>query len=124
MVISLTVVLGSLFLILRFVVKRGEETIFRRSLEKLAFKERLARAERLSALGELTAGISHEIRNPLGIIRSSAELLQKKMASHEPGNPIAGIIVEESARLNAIITDFLNLPCPKPPTSFSPGWKN
>ena len=78
-------------------------------------KERLNRAERLSALGELTAGVSHEIRNPLGIIHSSAELLKRKMAVYEPANPIAGVIVEEAGRLNTIITDFLNCAMPKTP---------
>jgi signal transduction histidine kinase len=84
-------------------------------MEQLELKERLSRAERLSALGELTAGVSHEIRNPLGIIRSSAELLNRKMAVYEPANPIAGIIVEEAGRLNTIITDFLNCAMPKTP---------
>jgi signal transduction histidine kinase len=115
MFLSITGVMAVLFLILRFVVKRGEAALERRAIEQLELKERLNRAERLSALGELTAGVSHEIRNPLGIIQSSAELLSKKMAVFEPGNPVAGIIVEESERLNTIITDFLNFAVPKTP---------
>jgi signal transduction histidine kinase len=59
-------------------------------------------------LGEMAAGISHEIRNPLGIIRSSAELLKKKAAKVDPTNTIPDIIVEESSRLNGIITNFIN----------------
>ena len=115
MVLSITGVMATLFLILRFMVKRGEEILERRAMEQLELKERLSRAERLSALGELTAGVSHEIRNPLGIIQSSAELLSRKMAAYEPGNPVADIIVEESGRLNTIITDFLNFAVPKTP---------
>lgn len=115
MVLSITGVMGILFLILRLVVKKGEEILERRALEQLELKERLSRAERLSALGELTAGVSHEIRNPLGIIHSSAELLKRKMAIYEPANPIPGIIVEEAGRLNTIITDFLNCAMPKTP---------
>jgi signal transduction histidine kinase len=115
MLLSITGVMTALFLILRFMVKKGEEIIERRTLEQLELKERLSRAERLSALGELTAGVSHEIRNPLGIIQSSAELLSRKMAAYEPGNPVADIIVEESGRLNTIITDFLNFAVPKTP---------
>jgi signal transduction histidine kinase len=61
----------------------------------------------------MVATISHEIRNPLGIIRSSAELLKKRMAAD--GNGIPDIIVEESSRLNHIITDFLNFARPREP---------
>ncbi len=115
MVLSCTSVMGIIFLVLRLLVKRGEAFLERRAREQLELKEKLSRAERLSALGELTAGISHEIRNPLGIIRSSAELLKKKMDRYEPANPVAGIIVEESGRLNTIITDFLNFAVPRTP---------
>jgi two-component system, NtrC family, sensor histidine kinase HydH len=112
-VLSCTTVMGILFLVLRFVVKRGEDILARRTEEQLELKEKLNRAERLSALGELTAGISHEIRNPLGIIRSSAEHLKKKMKLYDPSNTIPDIIVEESGRLNTLITDFLNFAKPK-----------
>ena len=108
-------VMGMLFLVLLFVVRRGEKIIKLRAQERLKLKEDLAKARHLSSLGELTAGISHEIRNPLGIIQSSAALLKKKMAALDPENTIADIIVEESKRLNAIITDFLNYARPRTP---------
>jgi len=63
----------------------------------------------------MVAGVSHEIRNPLGIIRSSAGLLKKKMEKLDPTNTIPDIIVEESERLNNIITDFLNYARPREP---------
>jgi len=114
-IITCTIVMGALFLVLLFVVKRGEGIIEKRALERLRLKEQLSRAERLSTLGEMVAGISHEIRNPLGIIRSSSELLKKKMAGYDPSNSIPGIIIEESARLNNIITDFLDFAKPRSP---------
>jgi two-component system sensor histidine kinase HydH len=110
-----SIVMGALFLALLFVVKRGESIIEKRALERLKLKEQLSRAEHLSTLGELVAGISHEIRNPLGIIKSSSELLKKKMAGYDPSNSIPDIIIEESVRLNNIITDFLNFAKPKNP---------
>jgi len=109
------VVMGALFLVLLFVVKRGEAIIEKRALERIRLKEKLSRAEHLSSLGEMVAGISHEIRNPLGIIMSSSELLKKKMADYDPSNPIPNVIIEESSRLNNIITDFLNFAKPKTP---------
>ncbi len=114
-VITSTGMLGALFVALIFVVKRGESIIQRRAQDRLRLKERLNQAERLSALGEMTAGISHEIRNPLGIIRSSAELLKKKITRFDPANTMPDIIIEEASRLNRIITDFINFAKPRDP---------
>lgn len=114
-IITASVVMGALFLVLLFVVKRGESIIEKRAQERLKLIEQLNRAEHLSTLGEMVAGISHEIRNPLGIIKSSSELLKKKMAGRDPSNSIPDIIIEESVRLNNIITDFLNFAKPKSP---------
>ena len=112
-------IMSALFLVLLLVVKRGEGVFQKRALERLRLKEQLSRAEHLSTLGEMVAGISHEIRNPLGIIQSSAELLKKKMSSLDHSNPVPDIIIEEAGRLNYIITDFLNFAKPKFRT-FSP----
>jgi len=110
-----TLVMLVLFLVLIFVVKRGEGIIEQRAQERLRLKEQLNRAAHLSALGEMAAVISHEIRNPLGIIRSSAELLKKKMTGFDPNNTIPDIVIEESSRLNNIITDFLKYARPRTP---------
>jgi signal transduction histidine kinase len=116
MVIStISTVMGVIFLILLFIVKRGETILQHRAIERLRLEEKLNRAKHLSSLGEMTAGISHEIRNPLGIIQSSAELLKKKISKTDPSNKIPDIIIEESTRLNNIITDFLNYARPKEP---------
>jgi signal transduction histidine kinase len=114
-VITCTVLMGALFVVLVFVVKRGESIIERRAEERMRLKEQLSRVERMSAMGEMAAGISHEIRNPLGIIRSSAELLKKKVAKIDPSNALPDIIVEEANRLNGIITDFINFARPRSP---------
>ena len=107
--------MGVLFLVLLFVVKRGESIIEKRAQERLRLLEQLSHAERLSTLGEMVAGISHEIRNPLGIIKSSSELLKKKMSRYDPSDSIPSIIIEESSRLNNIITDFLAYAKPRSP---------
>lgn len=110
-----SLVMSLIFLVLLLIVKRGEGIIEKRAQERMKLKEQLSKARHLSSLGEMVAGISHEIRNPLGIIKSSAELLKKKMNGFDPSNPIADIIVEESVRLNHIITDFLDYAKPKRP---------
>lgn len=114
-VITIMAVMVLLFLTLIFVVKRGEAIIEQRAKEQLRLKEQLNRAEHLSSIGEMVAGVSHEIRNPLGIIRSSADLLKKKMAAYDAASTIPDIIIEESGRLNNIITDFLNFARPRQP---------
>ncbi|WP_084511495.1 sensor histidine kinase [Desulfatibacillum aliphaticivorans] len=110
--VSATVML-LLFLVLRFYVGRGEDFLLQRAEERLKLEEQLSRAERLASLGEMAAGVSHEIRNPLGIIRSSAELLGKRYDG--PNRQLLEVIIEESTRLNDIITDFLNFARPTEP---------
>lgn len=109
---SIALILG-FFIILIYVVYRGEVIMNQRSKAELALKERLGRVEKFAAIGQLTSSISHEIRNPLGIIRSTAAMLKKRMAKTEPGNSLPDIIVEESNRLNDILTDFINFARPR-----------
>jgi signal transduction histidine kinase len=68
-------------------------------------RESLMESESLASMGRMAAGIAHEIRNPLFIIRSSAEKL--KEASPERAGEIDGFILEEVDRLNTILTDYL-----------------
>lgn len=114
-ILTSVVIMSVLFLILRHVVKRGEEIIEKRAQERLLLKEKLSHAERLASLGEMVAGISHEIRNPLGIISSTGELLKQKIGRTDTEVKLADVIVEEADRLNGIVTDFLNFARPQAP---------
>jgi signal transduction histidine kinase len=104
-----------LFFVLRLVVKRGEQIIEKRAQERLLLKEKLGDAQRLASLGEMVAGISHEIRNPLGIISSTAELMKQKLSSSGPEVELADVVVQEANRLNSIVTDFLDFARPQAP---------
>jgi two-component system sensor histidine kinase HydH len=108
-------VMGLLFVVLRQIVKQAEVIIERRQKEQLALEAQLNQTERLAALGEMTAGVAHEIRNPLGIISSTAELLQERLGRYEPQNRLAQIIVEEANRLNDKVTEFLDFARPRVP---------
>ncbi len=71
------------------------------------------RSERLAALGQLSAGLAHEIRNPLGVIKGSAEMLQQKLQGSEPlAGELAGYISAEVNRLNALVARFLDFARP------------
>ena len=71
------------------------------------------RAERLAALGQLSAGLAHEIRNPLAVIKGSAEMLSRKVAQSEPlAAELAGYISSEVNRLNALVVRFLDFARP------------
>jgi two-component system, NtrC family, sensor histidine kinase HydH len=71
------------------------------------------RTERLAALGQLSAGLAHEIRNPLSTIKASAEMLSKNMASDDGvAHEMAGFISSEVDRTNGLVTRFLDFARP------------
>jgi two-component system, NtrC family, sensor histidine kinase HydH len=71
------------------------------------------RSERLAALGQLSAGLAHEIRNPLGVIKGSAEMLHQKLGESNPlATELAGYISTETNRLSALVTRFLDFARP------------
>ncbi len=71
------------------------------------------RTERLAALGQLSAGLAHEIRNPLSTIKGSAEVLSKSVdADGAVARELAGFISSEVDRTNALVTRFLDFARP------------
>ncbi len=87
---------------------RGVIAIFQDISEAMKLEEKMRVADRLAAVGELSAGIAHEIRNPLASISGSVELLKEELVVTEHNAKLLELIVRETARLNQILTDFLN----------------
>jgi two-component system sensor histidine kinase PilS (NtrC family) len=74
----------------------------------MAMEAKIRAADRLAAVGELSASIAHEIRNPLAAISGSVELLTRELSLSGENKRLMDLIIKESDRLNLILTDFLS----------------
>jgi len=77
----------------------------KRTKQVFEWQEHARRADKFSALGLLTAGLAHEIRNPLGSINGAAQILRDRSASGE--RELFDIVIKETERLNSVIENFL-----------------
>ena len=112
-VLSLSI-LSILFIILSLIVVRANRIMAQKAEERLRLEEQLNEAQRLASLGKMVAAVSHEIKNPLGIVRSTAEILGTRISKVAPGNEhLANIIVEETSRLDGIVREFLDFARPR-----------
>jgi len=109
---------------------RAETRKAQAAAEKLAEANRslkeaeaqVRRTERVAALGQLTAGLAHELRNPMGTIKTSAEMLARQVGQeNEIAREMAGYITEEVDRTNSLITRFLEFARPTQHLRLEPG---
>lgn len=108
-----SVVLFSLLLVL---IRRAERVLADRMAKNRALEQQIHSTERLVSMGRVIASIAHEIRNPLGIIRSSAELLIKRTEGQDrTTSRILEAIFDESRRLSQTVNDFLDYARPRQP---------
>jgi len=83
--------------------------------ELRASQEHLRRAERLSALGEIAAGLAHEIRNPLAGVKGAIEIIASRATPGTPEAEFAAIASKEIGRLDTLVSEFLAYARPRPP---------
>lgn len=77
-------------------------------------EDQVRRSDRLAVVGELAAGMAHEIRNPLASLSGSIQLLAEELVLQDTSRELMDIVKGEVSRLNAIITDFLRFASPRP----------
>lgn len=85
----------------------GAVAVFQDLTEVTRMRSRVREADRMVAVGELAASIAHEIRNPLGSIRGSAEILNTDLELGGSERRLLDLILRESERVNRLISDFL-----------------
>lgn len=78
-------------------------------------RENLLRAAKLAVVGEMAAAMTHEVRTPLGILRSSAQLLLRELGLSEEGREVCGFIISETERLNRLVSTLLDCARPRLP---------
>ena len=93
----------------------GHLLLFQDLTEFKAMEERTRVAERLAAVGQLSAGLAHELRNPLASIMGCVQLLQDERQPPELQRRLVGILARESGRVDAIVKDFLDFARPGEP---------
>lgn len=85
----------------------GYTLIFQDITRFKEMEEQMKRFDRMAAIGSLAAGLAHEIRNPLASLSGSIQMLKSELSLDESQSHLMEIILRESERLNALITDFL-----------------
>lgn len=75
----------------------------------------LTRAAKLAVVGEMSAAMSHEVRTPLGILRSSADLLMREPKLSPEGKEVLGFIISETERLNKLVSSLIDAARPRAP---------
>lgn len=95
--------------------KQGAILTFEDVTELVKLQSRVQQSEKMAAIGQLAAGIAHEIRNPLASISGSVQLLQASVTENSDDQKLMKIVIKEIDRLNKLITEFLDYARPQTP---------
>lgn len=95
--------------------RRAAASLERANRELRESQEQVRRADRLSALGEMAAGLAHELRNPLAGVKGAFEIVTSKLPAGTPEAEFAEIGARELARLDDLLKRFLSYARPQPP---------
>lgn len=102
-----------LFVLLQIIAKLAERIISERIKRTKQLEAELSQSEKLASMGRMVSSIAHEIRNPLGIIKSSSEYLINRGNMDKTGTQLVNAIYDESKRLSNTVSDFLDYAKPR-----------
>lgn len=102
-----------LFVLLQTIAKLAERIISERIKRTKQLEAELNQSEKLASMGRMVSSIAHEIRNPLGIIKSSSEYLINRGNMDKTGTQLVHAIYDESKRLSTTVSDFLDYARPR-----------
>ena len=114
--IGFTISVLILFIILQIIAKTAERIISERIKQNKELEKELHQNEKLASMGRMVASIAHEVRNPLGIIKSSAEYLKNRKDADSTEKKLLGAIFDETSRLGVTVNDFLDYARPRDPS--------
>jgi len=91
----------------------GYICVFEDRTEIHKMEEKMKQSEQLAAVGKFSAGLAHEIRNPLASLSGSIQVLQETLETDEQQQRLMNIVLKETERVNDIVTDFLSYSQPR-----------
>jgi len=97
------------------VQKELVEKLKREGQERERLECEIRQTERVTALGHMSAGLAHEIRNPLGIMKVSIQMLAQEKGDDGVVSEYCRVLLEECERLNRLVSEFLSFARPKEP---------
>ena len=103
------------YLLALTVQKELVEKLRREGQERERLESEIRQTERVTALGHMSAGLAHEIRNPLGIMKVSIQMLAQEKCDDGVVTEYCRVLLEESERLNRLVSEFLSFARPKEP---------
>lgn len=88
--------------------QRGYICVFEDLTELREMEKKISQSEKLAEVGKISAGLAHEIRNPLASLSGSIQVLQKELKLEGTHQRLMEIVLRETERLNSIVSDFLS----------------
>lgn len=85
---------------------KGFIVVFEDQTAMSEMQEKISQAEQMAAVGRMSAGLAHEIRNPLASLSGSIQVLNEGLKLDAVYQKLMGIVITETERLNSIVSDF------------------